>query len=83
MDETREAVVAAIPKLSNEILAQPFPLQIAGRTVSTADFVVHLASHLAYHLGQIDYHRRFVTGKAVVVPAVEVGGIPGYKTADE
>jgi hypothetical protein len=24
-----------------------------------------------------------VTGKAVVVPAVEVGGIPGYKTADE
>lgn len=80
MEQTRAAIAAAIPKLSDEILAQPFPLPIAGRTVSTADFIVHLASHLAYHLGQLDYHRRFVTGKPVIVPAVEVGKIP--ETAD-
>ncbi len=78
MSETRDAVAATIPKLSNEILTKPFPIQIAGRTVSTADFVVHLASHLAYHLGQLDYHRRFVTGRPVVVPAVDVGKIPGF-----
>jgi hypothetical protein len=24
--------------------------------------LLHLAAHLAYHLGQIDYHRRVVTG---------------------
>jgi hypothetical protein len=24
--------------------------------------LLHLATHLAYHLGQIDYHRRVVTG---------------------
>ena len=76
VNETRDSVAATIPKLSNELLAKPFPLPIAGRTVSTADFVVHLATHLAYHLGQLDYHRRFVTGKPVVVPALEVRRIP-------
>ena len=79
MTETRDAIAATIPKLSNEILAQPFPMQIAGRTVSTADFVLHLASHLAYHLGQLDYHRRFVTGKSVVVPALDIGKIPEFE----
>ena len=79
MTETRNAIAATIPKLSNEVLEKPFPLQIAGRTVSTADFVVHLASHLAYHLGQLDYHRRFVTGKSVVVPSLEVGKIPEFE----
>lgn len=80
MEETRNAIVATIPKLSNEILARAFPLQIAGRTVSTGDFVVHLASHLAYHLGQLDYHRRIATGSnALVVSAVEVGKIPSFR----
>lgn len=79
MTETRNAIAATIPKLSNEILEKPFPLQIAGRTVSTADFVVHLASHLAYHLGQLDYHRRFVTGRSIVVPSLEVSKIPEFE----
>lgn len=74
--ETRDAIAVTIPKLSNETFTNPFPLQIGGRTVSTADFVVHLASHLAYHLGQLDYHRRYVTGKPVVVPSLEVSKIP-------
>lgn len=79
MTETRNAIAATIPKLSNEVLEKPFPLQIAGRTVSTADFVVHLASHLAYHLGQLDYHRRFVTGRSIVVPSLEVSKIPEFE----
>jgi uncharacterized damage-inducible protein DinB len=79
IDETRDAIAATIPKLTDEVLAKPFPLQIAGRTVSTSDFVVHLASHLAYHLGQVDYHRRFVTGESIVVPSLEVGKIPEFE----
>ena len=79
LDETRNAIVATIPKLSNEILARPYPLPVGGRTVSTGDFVVHLATHLAYHLGQLDYHRRFVTGQPVVVPALEIAKIPEFK----
>lgn len=39
-----------------------FPESIAGKRVRTGDYLVHLATHFAYHLGQLDYHRRIVTG---------------------
>jgi hypothetical protein len=39
-----------------------FPEPIAGKRVRTGDYLVHLATHFAYHLGQLDYHRRIVTG---------------------
>ena len=39
-----------------------FPEPIAGRRVLTGDYLIHLATHFAYHLGQLDYHRRIVTG---------------------
>jgi hypothetical protein len=32
--------------------------------------MLHLAVHLTYHLGQIDYHRRLVTGDASSVAAL-------------
>ena len=79
IDETRDAIARTIPKLSADVLAKPFPLPIVNRTVSTANFIVHLATHLAYHLGQMDYHRRFVTGESVVVPSLEVGKIPEFR----
>jgi len=54
-----------------------YPMPIAGRVVRTGDFLVHLAIHLAYHLGQLDYHRRIVTGEgAKVVPALQVSMLP-------
>ena len=82
IEETRKALAATIPKLSGDVLASPFPIQIVGRTVGTGDFIVHLASHLAYHLGQMDYHRRFVTAQPIVVPALEVSKIPDFFAAD-
>ena len=39
-----------------------FPEAVAGKRVRTGDYLVHLATHFAYHLGQLDYHRRIVTG---------------------
>ena len=39
-----------------------FPEPIAGKRVRTGDYLIHLATHFAYHLGQLDYHRRMVTG---------------------
>jgi uncharacterized damage-inducible protein DinB len=38
-----------------------FPESIAGKKVRTGDYLIHLATHFAYHLGQLDYHRRIVT----------------------
>ena len=46
--------------------------------MSTGEWLIHLAAHLAYHLGQIDYHRRIVTGQATTVGTMAV---PELRTA--
>jgi hypothetical protein len=35
-----------------------FPIDVFGKPVSTVFMLVHLTTHLTYHLGQINYHRR-------------------------
>jgi hypothetical protein len=49
-------------------LAGPYP--VANRRLTTGDFMGHLVAHLAYHAGQVDFHRRIVTGDASGVGAV-------------
>lgn len=46
--------------LTPAVLAAPYPSRLppADIATSTGQFLMHLASHLAYHLGQIDYLRR-------------------------
>lgn len=56
------AVERTLPELTDAQLAAEYPVPVAGRRVRTSDLLAHLASHLGYHLGQVDYHRRFVTG---------------------
>lgn len=53
-------------------LAEPYPLEVGGVRPDTGTFLLHLAAHFAYHLGQIDYHRRLVTGSAQTVGAQAV-----------
>jgi hypothetical protein len=57
-------------------LARPYPERVAGREVATGDYLVHLASHLAYHLGQLDYHRRVVTGTRTGIAAIAPAELP-------
>ncbi len=57
------AVESALPGFPDERLEDEFPEPVLGQSVKTGDFLVHLTSHLAYHLGQVDYHRRLITGK--------------------
>ena len=61
--EIEIAIAAAdrvMPTLSAATMAAPFPIPIMGVQLPTARFLMHLCSHFAYHLGQIDYHRRVV-----------------------
>jgi uncharacterized damage-inducible protein DinB len=44
-------------------------------TVDLGDWMIHLVSHLAYHMGQIDYHRRVVTGQATSLDPVAIGAL--------
>lgn len=50
----------ALPAVTEEQLQQDFPQQWNNRTVSTGYMLIHLSGHLAYHLGQINYHRRLL-----------------------
>jgi hypothetical protein len=43
-------------------LTQTFPERKANQDISTALMLLHLATHLAFHLGQAGYLRRALTG---------------------
>lgn len=62
VDSTRREVASALAGLDPTVLGRPFPEAVGGVTPETGDLLVHLVSHLAYHLGQLDYHRRGATG---------------------
>jgi hypothetical protein len=72
-----DEVTRALASVSDEDLAGTYPLEIGGMRLSTSRWLHHLASHLAYHLGQVDYHRRIVTGNSV-----SVGTLPLPALAD-
>src|SRR5205807_2391844 len=63
IDAAIGSVERTLNGLGTDALSQPYPEPIAKRTVSTSTFLGHLSVHLAYHLGQLDHHRRAVTGK--------------------
>lgn len=72
IDRATEEVGVALSALGGEALSADYPVQVGGVTLSTGQFLVHLACHLAYHLGQIDYHRRFLTGQENLQGALSV-----------
>lgn len=61
IDTTRDVVRSTLAKLTESDLAKNYPLEVADQTVTTEYFIVHLASHFNYHLGQINYHRRMLS----------------------
>lgn len=67
-----DEVTRALATFDPAELEKPFPVEIGGNRIQTGMFLQHLASHLAYHLGQIDYHRRVVTGNSVSVGALPI-----------
>lgn len=59
-----------------------YPLPVANRRVNTGEFITHLATHLAYHAGQLDFHRRVVTGDGSGVGAVSPLELPSVKPTE-
>lgn len=68
----RQDVETTLERLPLSELDLPFPLQIGGHDVRLGLWLMHLSTHLAFHLGQIDYHRRAVTGDRQSADAVGV-----------
>lgn len=86
---SREEVVSEIRSTVSEVdrtlseldasrVESTFPLAVGPqpRKVRTSDWLVHLAGHLTYHLGQIDYHRRLLTADGTTVDTVSPKDIP-------
>ena len=57
---TEEVVIDVLKGLDDEKLTTEYPIGVAGRKWKTDAFLLHLLSHLNYHLGQINYHRRLL-----------------------
>lgn len=76
LDRAIAAVERTLGALGADAFEKPYPEPIANRRVGTHDFAIHLASHLAYHLGQMDYHRRAVAGDRRGVDALSVRELP-------
>ena len=69
-----EAVKASIPPviaaLSDAELDAIYPENVTGKPLTTRQWLIHLNGHINYHLGQVDYLRRFATGNG----AIELAG---------
>jgi uncharacterized damage-inducible protein DinB len=83
IEAARAAVKVALSGTVSPDLDVEFPETIAGKRVATADYLIHLTTHFAYHLGQIDYHRRLVTGDASAVDAMRPGELSSVRPAGQ
>ncbi|RZM19779.1 MAG: DUF1572 domain-containing protein [Pedobacter sp.] len=60
IDDTTDVVISALNALRPEDLQLDFPVLVLERVTTTEYMLIHLASHLNYHMGQINYHRRLL-----------------------
>ncbi len=58
IDETLVIIRQVLPGISSEDLGKTYPEGVRPQPVTTEFWLMHLATHLTYHLGQINYHRR-------------------------
>jgi uncharacterized damage-inducible protein DinB len=60
IDQAAADVKLTLEKLTADDLADIYPIEVFGHPMTTEYFVIHLVTHLNYHLGQINYHRRLL-----------------------
>lgn len=59
-DDTIEMVAKTMDNLREEQLEEDYPSIVLEEKTSTEFLLGHLVTHLSYHLGQINYHRRLL-----------------------
>jgi len=60
LEAAEQSILDTLDGMSDEDFEKEYPLQPFGKPVTTGWFFLHLYSHLSYHLGQINYHRRLI-----------------------
>jgi uncharacterized damage-inducible protein DinB len=61
IEKTIDVLNATLPLVTEEQMHEEYPQHIIDDDkLTTGYFLVHLATHLGYHLGQVNYHRRLL-----------------------
>ena len=63
VDTTISIVDDTLNKLTEDEVKNNYPQELFGKPMTTEYYLIHLTSHLGYHLGQINYHRRLLASK--------------------
>ncbi len=64
VENTIEIINQTLDNFDENLLETEYPILVFDQKTSTEYLLVHLTTHLTYHLGQINYHRRLIeTGK--------------------
>ena len=61
LEQTIEVFKETMNGLSNEDLHGDYPEVLGGETQKTLPVIIYMLSHLNYHIGQINYHRRLLS----------------------
>jgi len=61
IQQTKKAVKSTLQGLDTSVLQEEYSIQVFGNPMTNMYFLIHLSSHLDYHLGQINYHRRLLS----------------------
>ncbi len=61
ISNAKESTISTLKNLDPETLSNPYPKEIADRGWTIEYFLIHLVSHVNYHLGQINYLRRLIS----------------------
>jgi len=70
-------IEAGLKALTAEALALPYPQVLMGHQPPTGRFLLHLSTHLAFHLGQAGYLRRALTGEAGATGGMGIAELMG------
>jgi len=57
---TKSVVNTTLKELNTQSLNEAYPIEVFGKPMTKEYFLIHLHSHLNYHLGQINYLRRLI-----------------------
>ena len=72
IDVAIQSVEDGLSEISDLDLEKPYPILLGELQLTIGQFLIHLVSHFGYHLGQIDYHRRIVTGSNATIGAENI-----------
>ena len=60
IEEVGQIVMEVLENISDEQMKDIYPENVLGYEMTSEYFLIHLHGHLAYHTGQINYHRRIM-----------------------